>query len=266
MSLDYESKTWAKEVTNFNKYKKEVRGIYNSNEINAINSFINSRNNDYLRLYSRLFGTYRQMATVLYFENINNKKCIDFSYLSGMALIYTKIMYDNDIKTELNRILENRIQEIDFALYEMISCNEVNVPFLREDDNNLISLVLYQKYENAKAILSELPDDVDESREVYYVRPVFLKNIYLSIVNHDEKMFNDELTKRIKKYRKNMVGYSTIIDVVSIALIKMAKLAGINCTIDVIEIPKMFFDESYVIDKETIKLPFYDEFLKLNLV
>lgn len=33
-----------------------------------------------------------------------------------------------------------------------------------------------------------------------------------------------------------------------------------NCDIDVIEIPKMFFDENRCkIDKEKVKLPFWDE-------
>lgn len=265
MSLDYQNKKWTKEVAEFNKYKKEVGGIYNRNELHAINMFLKSQNKDYLRLYSRLFSTYRVIAMNLYLEGLNNKKCKDYSYLSGIALILSKIMYDNGIRTEHNNIIENCIQELDFALYEMISCDEVNVPFLKEDDNNLISLVLHQKYEKAKEILCELPDDVDESKEVYYVSPVFLKKIYLAIINHDEKLFNNELAKRIEKYRRNMVGYSTIIDIVSIALIKMAKLAGIECTIDVIEIPKVFFDESYIIDKDSIKLPFFDEFLKLNL-
>lgn len=264
MNLDYKNKKWTKEVDRFNKYKKEVGGIYNRNELHAINVFLKSQNKDYLRLFSRLFSTYRVIAINLYLEGINNYKCKDYSYLSGLALILTKIMYDNGVRTEHNNIIGNCIQEIDFALYAMISCDEVNVPFLKEDDNNLISLVLHQKYERAQQILNELPDDVDESKEVYYVSPIFLKKIYLAIIDHDEKIFNDELAKRIYKYRRNMVGYSTIIDIVSIALIKMAKLVGIKCTIDVIEIPKMFFDESYVIDKETVKLPFYDAFLKLN--
>jgi hypothetical protein len=58
----------------------------------------------------------------------------------------------------------------------------------------------------------------------------------------------------------------TIFEVRGVYNRKMAKLAGINCTIDVIEIPNMFFDESYVIDEEAVKLPFYDDFSKLYLV
>lgn len=142
--------------------------------------------------------------------------------------------------------------------------DETNFPIFN-DDNNLICLMLKQNYDKAKQLIDMLPDEVDESREIYYSKQKHLKNIYKAIVNHDEKVFNEELVKRIKKYRRNMVGYSTIIDIVSIALIKMAKLADVKCTVDVIEIPKMFFDKSYVIDKEKVKLPFYDEFLKLNL-
>lgn len=53
-----------------------------------------------------------------------------------------------------------------------------------------------------------------------------------------------------------MVGWTTIINYISVALIKMAKKAGINYTFDVIEIPKLFFDEIYKIDKEQVKLGF----------
>ena len=106
----------------------------------------------------------------------------------------------------------------------------------------------------------------DESREVYYTRQQHLKKIYQAIIEKNEKAFNEELIKRIKKCRKNMVGYLTIVDIVSIALIKIAKKAGLNYTFDVIEIPKMYFDETYKIDKEKVKLPFYDEFVKEGII
>lgn len=100
----------------------------------------------------------------------------------------------------------------------------------------------------------------------YSVSPEFLNKMYMAIIEHDEKSFNEELAKRIKKYRRNMVGYSTIIDVVSIALIKMAEREEIHCTVDVIEIPEQFFDGTCKIDKDKDKLPFYDEFLELEII
>lgn len=59
-----------------------------------------------------------------------------------------------------------------------------------------------------------------------------------------------------------MVGYSTIIDVISIALIKMAQKAEINYHLDVIEIPKIFFDKNYQIHKDKVKPLYYEEALE----
>lgn len=41
-------------------------------------------------------------------------------------------------------------------------------------------------------------------------------------------MFNEDLLIRINKYRKNIFGYSTIIYIGSIGLVKMGKLVGIK--------------------------------------
>jgi len=174
-------------------------------------------------------------------------------------------MYDNGVGTKYKDVIDPFLAEFDYALYELIAVAETNFSIFNRDDN-LICLMLKQKYDDAKKIIDMLPDIVDDSNEVYYVNQKFLKNIYKAIVDGDEKKFNEEIVKRIKKYRRNMVGYSTIIDVVSIALIKMAMKAGIECNVDVIEIPKMFFDESNKIDKDSVKLPFFDEFMKAGLI
>jgi len=213
-----------------------------------------------------LAGNYERMSVYYYLDNIESKEIIKYTYLSGCALLMTKYMYEKGIRTKINRIIENCIAEIEFALFQLIAVGETDNPYIASEENNLIMLMYCQKYEQANMVLSQLPDELDESREVYYVRPEFLKKIYMAIIEHDEKSFNEELAKRIKKYRRNMVGYSTIIDVVSIALIKMAEREGIHCTVDVIEIPKQFFDGTCEIDKDKDKLPFYDEFLKLEII
>ena len=105
-------------------------------------------------------------------------------------------------------------------------------------------------------------DNIQADEEViegsYYEAVPALKKIYMAIIEKNEKAFNEELQKRIKRYRRNAVGYATEIDYISIALIKMAKKAGINYTVDVIEIPRLFFDESYQINKEQIKFKCMD--------
>ena len=47
-----------------------------------------------------------------------------------------------------------------------------------------------------------------------------------------------------------------------VALIKTAKETGINCTVDVVEIPKQFFSEEKLINPEKCKVLYYDKMLK----
>ena len=177
-------------------------------------------------------------------------------------MLISEYLYAKGMRTQYNEIIENSIiQDKDVALFQLIAVDEMNVPYISLEENNLIMLMYHQKYEQAKLLLEKLSDNPDEAYEIYYLNPENLKTIYMAIIEHDEKRFNEELVKRIKKYRKNMVGYSTIIDIASVALIKMAEREGLCCMVDVIEIPKQFFDKACVIDKSEIKLPYYDEFI-----
>lgn len=262
MEIGYKGSKWDKEVANYQKMIKETNGAINKNELFTINKFVNSGFKDYLRLFSRLSSNYERMATYYYLNDINSRKVKKYTYLSGYAMLITKYLYEKGVRTEYNEIIENVIKDIDFAVYQLIATGEMDNPFMVNQENNLILLMYHQKYEQAKELLYQLEDSTDESKEIYYVKPEFLKKIYMAIIEHDEKTFNQELVTRIKKYRKNMVGYSIIVDVVSVALIKIAERAGLHCTVDVIEIPKQFFDKGIVIDKDEDKLPFYDKLLK----
>ena len=76
----------------------------------------------------------------------------------------------------------------------------------------------------------------------------------LAIINQDEEAFNEELKKRIKKYRRNMVDYTILFDAVSIAMIKFARRRGMNYTFSVAEIPEYFLDMDIRVDKEKYRL------------
>ncbi len=266
MKIEYQGKKWDKEVANFQKFKKSVKGNFNDNEIYVMNEFLKTGNTDFLRLYNHLAGVYERMAVYYYLDDINSKEIKKYTYLSGIALLISECLYQKGVRTEYNEIVENSIrQKKDYALFQLIAVEKLELPYVNLEENNVILLMYYQKYEQAKHIIDLLPDETDDLSEIYYIRPEFLKKIYMAIIEHDEKKFNEELAKRIKKYRKNMVGYSTIIDVVSVALIKMAERAGIHSVLDVIEIPKQFFDnacESY----KDVKLPYYDEFVSIKLL
>lgn len=265
MKIKYKGNKWDKEVLKYQKMINETKGIINKNELYTIDKFLKDNSNDYLRLYSRLSGNYERMATYYYLDDINNMDVKKYTYLSGYAMLITKYLYEKGVRTIYNEIIENDISNIDYALYQLIAVGEVDNPYIVSEEYNLIMLMYHQKYDQAKLLLEQLTDTPDESNEIYYVNPEYLKKIYMAIIEHDENGFNEELAKRIKKYRKNMVGYSTIIDVVSIALIKIADKEGLHCTVDVIETPKLFFNKTYEINKDEVKLPYYDEFLSLEL-
>lgn len=261
MKVEYKGKKWDKEVLKCKKMLKDTKGVFNKNELHNINKFLTEQSKDYLRLYSRLSGDYERMATYYYLNDIDSKEIIKYTYLSGISLFVTKYLYEKGIRTFYNEIIEDDIDNIDYALFQMIAVDNADNSYVLREENNLIMLMYHQKYEQAKLLLEKLSDNPDEAYEIYYLNPENLKTIYMAIIEHDEKRFNEELVKRIKKYRKNMVGYSTIIDIASVALIKMAEREGLCCMVDVIEIPKQFFDKSCVIDKSEIKLPYYDEFI-----
>jgi len=266
MKLDYKGKKWDKEVANFQKFKKSVNGELNSNELYDISMFEKSGCNGYLRLYNILSSTYHVMARYYYMDSIENDIIVKYIYLSGTALLLSKKLYDRGIRTSnanQDDITKNSIeQNLDSALFKMIATDEAESPLIQSEKENLIMLMYNKEYDKAKEILDQITDSPDDSKEVYYVASEFLKPIYMAIINNDEKAFNEELAKRIKKYRKNMVGYSTIIDVTSVALIKIAARSGVVCTVDTIEIPKQFFGKDLAALKSDCKLPYYDEFLK----
>lgn len=263
MKIEYQGKKWGKEIIKFQKFKKSVKGRFDNNENFVIKQFQETNNKDFLRLYNHLSGVYERMSTYYYLDDINSDKIINYTYLSGMAMLISACLHKNGARTQFDEVVKNSIeQNTDYALFQLIAVAEMELPYVSLEENNLIMLMYHQKYEQAKLLLEKIPDNPDESYEIYYINPENLQNIYMAIIEHDEKRFNEELVRRIKKYRKNMVGYSTIIDIVSVALIKIAEREGLHCMIDVIEIPKQFFDKTCAIDKKEVKLPYYDEFLK----
>lgn len=265
MKLEYKGKKWDKEVAAYRKMINATKAI-NKNELFTIKKFLDGNSKDYLRLFSRLSSNYERMATYYYLEDVNSEEVKKYTYLSGYALLLTKCLYEKGLRTEYNDIIEHTIKNIDFAIYQLIAAEGIDNPYISTQEDQLPMLVYHRKYEQAKSLLEQLADKPDEAKEIYYVRPEFLKQIYMAIIEHDEARFNEELAIRITKYRKNIVGYSTIIDVVSVALIKMAEREGLRCSVNVIEIPTLFFDKTNNIDLTKEKLPYFDDFLASNLL
>ena len=265
MHIQYKTRKWLKEVENFKRFKTCLNEKFNNNELNIIEEFKQSGCLDYLRLYNCLAGDYRCMSEYHYLNNSESDEFQTYIFLSGLASLVTLYLHKKGVKTKYNQIVIDSLNNIDYSLFQLIAVDKVDNVFIKNEEDNLIMLMYNQEYDKAKMILDNLPEIEDVQNEIYYIKPVFLKEIYRSIIEQNEDRFNECLANRIKKYRKNMVGYSTIIDIASVALIKMAEKEGIHCTVDVIEIPKLFFDKTHMINKDEVKLPYYDEFLGLKL-
>lgn len=117
---------------------------------------------------------------------------------------------------------------------------------------------MYHKdYDKARQLAEELPNTEEmyekyKHFESYYYGYIFMKDLYLSILNRDEKAFNDALIRRLKNVR---TGYVMPIDIVSISMIRFAKSVGLECKFDAIEIPKALCADDLFIDEEKYKLP-----------
>lgn len=260
----YKTKKWDKEITECNKVREKIKENYGTSSIEQlnINYFIKEylskkgRISDLISLYYQIGGQYYLMAETEWLLCNNAETCAVNLYL---YLLSKKISYDllsSGEKTKNLAIERSMLNNKDFKLIfcTAIALNQFEL-FEDYQDRCPIITSLYQgKYDYAKILVNQLPETVCEDREVYYKDDEHLKNIYLSILNRDEQKFNEELLVRIKKLRKNMVGYLTIVDVVSIALIKIAEKQGLKYNFDVIEIPRFFID-NFEFDFKSYKLP-----------
>lgn len=260
MKLAYKSKKWNKEISELNNAKKMYNGDYEISVKSLIYNFSETDFKDYCWFYGCLDINYGIVARTYFLDN-DNKNVINNIYLSALSLLFLKRLYDNGVRTEYNNI-QISLTGFEYAVCKLISvdCGEIMINFC--NDSIVANLLLGNEIE-AKVLVDELSDDSDSISSVYYNEPIFLKAIYKSILDRDENAFNENLAQRIKKYRKNMVGYSTIIDYTSIALIKVAKKYGLNCNINVIEIPDFFFEPINTEELLKLQLPFYDEVKKL---
>lgn len=258
--LDYKSKKWDKELKNLEKVIKSTKGKFvEFNNLSVLGDFnILPDKREYLGYLSSCVQNYYLIACDYYIMDNLDYKSIDYIYLSGISGILADRLGKVD---DQNKYQYKCISESELSLYELIATDEIEIDFFKDKDS-IIYHIYYGNYDKAQFLLRsiEMDDSIEEG--CLYDTIEYLKAIYMAIIARNEELFNEELTKRIQKYRKNMVGYTTIIDVISIALIKMARKAEIDYHLDVIEIPKIFFNNNYQIDKDKVKPQFYDEALE----
>ena len=120
--------------------------------------------------------------------------------------------------------------------------------------------MLLGNFENAVELLPTTLSEYDAAQPYAVLMSDAGRLAVQAMAEKDEKTLNNLLVQHIKNERKWPVGYSIFVDAYSIAYIKLARLNNMNCGLDVIEVPKMFFDDvACKIDISEIKLPFFDD-------
>jgi len=263
IKLPYQSAKWEKGIAEYKKVTATIpggdSGSYNLNYF--INKFSSNTDKDYIELYYNLSGVYNSIATSIYLCDPNNHTCFDYIFLAGLSFTIIEILLKNRYPTKRKIFNDFPISQQE-AKYSLIATNQTKFKYL-ENGNDIISYTLTGQYQKAKRLMDKVEGSMDWKGHL--VDYCYVKSIYDCIFNKDQEGFNLALANRIKKYRKNMVGYFPIIDVVSIALIKMAKMQDITCTVDVIEIPSFFINGDYQIDGKEVasKMPLYEDVMKL---
>ncbi len=214
---------------------------------------------DRVTLYYLLMGDYRQYAEELYMAG-NAEDSFAHMYLAGAAIVKAYSYLGTD-KVE-NPAVQYAIdchRDLAETVYRLAATNawdmaeefaEAHVP--------LFFALMTGDDETARAFLREIPDTFPENtvkREMYFTNPIFHKAIYTALLDGDAAAMQAAMEERIRAYRKAMWDYSTVIDVCSIMQIKLAARRGIKISLDIVEIPAYYLDESHQIDRNAVRLP-----------
>lgn len=265
MKISYSYSKWEKEKKNYSKIKaielsnKNISShlfSYTHPDEFASKSKFAKPIRDKMTLYSRLSDDYYSLAESYYFLENNTMYAESlFKYL-----VYKIEAYNNFNNKAENVMICYELQmgkRFNRLMCTAIALNEYERIEKYEHLSPIISALYRQDYENANLLISKLPDNVDDSKENYYLNNCYLKKIFLSILKSDEKAFTQAIIERINKLRKSPVGYLTIFDMISLAMIKLANRRGIKYNLNLIEIPFFLLEDCSILDKENVDIALY---------
>lgn len=261
--LDYQPPKWAKEQKKDLQLLRQSKGkdITLSNLQRILKEeeeFPEMRN--YEELYTNLHLKYRILAGESYLRDNSDVQVIRYTYLSGMAAICAYLFHKATPHQDYNDTdQKNMMYDFSYGLLQLFAVQNSLPKCLCSLEHPYVQLLL-GNFEKAVELLPLTlpvynpmqPDKVLLSEEQQVV--------IQAVVEQNEKLLTNQLIQRVKAYRKQSVGYSTFVDAYSIAFTKLARMNNMNCKLDIIEIPKMFFDKTACqIDTAELKLPFFDD-------
>lgn len=261
--LAYQSSKWEKERQNNEKRYIADKGKFVAQA--SMESLIkrglaqSADSRDYVRYYSSFSLKYKILAGRTYLRNNSDSQVIHYTYLSGMAAIFA-YLFDiahpavNRDKTDQ----ENMVKNFSYGLLQLFAVQNYLPQCLSSLEHPYVQILL-GNFEKAVELLPTTLSEYDAAQPYAVLMSDAERLTVQAIAEKDEKALNNQLVQHIKNERKWPVGYSVFVDAYSIAYIKLARLNNMNCGLDVIEVPKMFFDDAACkIDISEIKLPFFD--------
>ncbi len=215
---------------------------------------------NYGDLYANLQLKYRILAGSSYLRDNSNVQVIQYTYLSGMASIFAYLFCIADPHSKRNITEQiNMILDFAYGLLQLFAVQGVLPQCLAYMDHPYVQLLL-GNFEKAVELLASVNSAYDAANPQTILMSDMEVSAIRAVADKDEKALARLLTQHVKKYRKQPVGYSTFVDAYSIAYIKLMQQHGMNCSLDIIEIPTMFFDEVICkIDPTEVSLPFYED-------
>ena len=261
--LDYQSPKWAKEQKKELQFFRQAKG----QDITLLNlqrilkeeeEFPAMR--DYKELYTNLHLKYRILAGSSYLRDNSDAQVVQYTYLSGMAAVFAYLFnHAALIEKHSDTDQRNIVYDFSYGLLQLFAVQS-SLPLCLSSLEHPYVQLLFGNFEKAVELLSSTLVEYDAAQPYAVLMSETQRLMIQAMAEKDEKRLSDQLVQRVKAYRKQPVGHSTFVDAYSIAYIKLAHLNNMSCDLDIIEIPKLFFDDTICkIDTEIIKLPFLDD-------
>lgn len=248
VKLAYQSSKWEKERQNNEKRYIAGKGKYavQTNMENMIRRGLakSADCSDYVSYYSSFSLSYRILAGRTYLRNNSDSQVIHYTYLSGIAAIFAYLLdiahpAVNRDKTDQ----EDMVNDFSYGLFQLFAVQNYLPQCLNFLEHPYVQLLL-GNFGKAVELLPSTLSEYDAAQPYAVLMSDEARQTVQAMVEKDEKALNNQLVQRIRNERKWPVGYSIFVDAYSIAYIKLARLNNMNCELDVIEVPKMFFDDA----------------------
>ena len=262
--IAYKSFKWEKEKQKDIKRYADLKGLdpilKNMELILGYEKNKSWRDINYVQCYTSLYLKYHILAERTYLRNISDRQAIYYTYLSGLAgiLAYLVDSVNPTIKRDQTD-QENLLYNFSYSIMQFYATQN-NIPQCLVHIKHPYTQLFLGYYEKAVELLSFTSSIYNPAKPYTILMGDDSCETVQAMAHKDEKALNNLLIQHVKAYRKQPIDYSTFIDAYSTAYVKLAQQNGLNCELDIIEIPRIFFDND---NCKTItgnaQLPFFNE-------